>query len=141
MTEIKRIFLDTAPLIYFLNQDSPFHNSLIQIFNSLTDDGGKLITSAITCEEFLVYPYRINDQSAIKAFWTFINEGNINVLKIDTDIATEAAKIRAEYKHFKTMDALQLAAAICSGCDLFLTNDKQLRQFDKISCKTIEEWS
>ncbi len=38
------------------------------------------------------------------------------------------------------MDALQLAAACVLGCDLFLTNDKQLRQFKELRCITVEEW-
>ncbi len=38
------------------------------------------------------------------------------------------------------MDALQLAAAVTASCDVFLTNDKQLRQFDGVRCVTVEEW-
>ncbi len=46
-------------------------------------------------------------------------------------MAKKAAKIKADYKDFKTLDALHLACACVHGCDLFLTNDKQLRQFIK----------
>lgn len=112
-----------------------------EIFYEILNEEIQFVTSAVTVEEFLVFPYRNNDNSAIESFWTFINEGNINVLEIDNAVAVEAAKIRAEYRHIKTADALQLAAAICGGCDLFLTNDKQLKQFDKIQCTTVEEWS
>ena len=51
----------------------------------------------------------------------------------------KAAQIRAEYKAFKAMDALRLAVACITGCDLFLTNDKQLRRFGEIKCITVEE--
>lgn len=37
------------------------------------------------------------------------------------------------------MDALQLAVACLSGCDLFLSNDKQLKQFHEIPCVMIDE--
>lgn len=37
------------------------------------------------------------------------------------------------------MDALQLAVACQSKCDLFLTNDKQLKQFKEITCITVDE--
>lgn len=50
-----------------------------------------------------------------------------------------AAQIRAEYNGFKAMDALQLTAAVIMGCDFFLTNDKQLRQFKEIECRTVDE--
>lgn len=59
--------------------------------------------------------------------------------EINRDIAKKAAKIRAEYKMFKSMDALQLVAATLTGCDLFLTNDKQLKQFADIRCITVDE--
>ena len=37
------------------------------------------------------------------------------------------------------MDALQLAVVSLSHCDMFLTNNKQLRQFKEIKCITVEE--
>jgi len=48
--------------------------------------------------------------------------------------------LRAEYK-FKTMDSLQLAVASIEKCDMFLTNDKQLKQFREVHCSTVEEWN
>ena len=141
MDGFKKIFFDTSPLIYFLDENSIFKTKMNEIFYEILNGEIQFTTSAVTVEEFLVFPYRNNDYSAVESFWTFINEGNIDILQIDNAVAVEAAKIRAEYKHFKTMDALQLAAAICGGCDLFLTNDKQLKQFDKIKCVTVEEWS
>ena len=36
------------------------------------------------------------------------------------------------------MDALQLASACVYGCDVFLTNDKQLCQFTELRCVTLD---
>jgi len=141
MNDFRRIFFDTSLLIYFLDANSIFKPQMDKIFYELLNNSSQFITSTVTVEEFLVFPYRNEDNAAVKSFWTFINEGNINVLEIDVNIAVEAAKIRAEYRHIKTADALQIAAAICGGCDLFLTNDRQLKQFDKIKCMTVEDWS
>lgn len=65
----------------------------------------------------------------------------IEIKIIDKKIAEKAAKIRAEYKFFKTMDSLHLATACIVDSDLFLTNDKQLKQFKEIECITVEEFS
>ncbi|MCM1245321.1 MAG: PIN domain-containing protein [Roseburia sp.] len=54
-------------------------------------------------------------------------------------IAEEGAKIRGKYKKFKAMDALQIATAIVSGCDMFFTNDKQLRQEKELLCMTMDD--
>ncbi|MBQ9209809.1 MAG: PIN domain-containing protein [Oscillospiraceae bacterium] len=56
-------------------------------------------------------------------------------------MAETAARLRAEYSSFKAMDSLHLSAACHSGCDLFLTNDKQLTQIRSIECITIDEWN
>lgn len=37
------------------------------------------------------------------------------------------------------MDALQLASAIQNNCDVFLTNDKQLKQVQEISVLLVDE--
>ena len=59
---------------------------------------------------------------------------------IDISIAKKAAQIRARFKDFKAMDCLQLATACLQQCDLFLTNDKQLRQFDELKCMVIDDF-
>ena len=73
-------------------------------------------------------------------FFEFTDACGIDLISISVEIAKLAAKIRAEYKDFKAMDSLQLAVAVYTGCDLFLTNDKQLRQFKELKCLTVEEW-
>ena len=90
--------------------------------------------------EYMVYPYRTGNQEKINAFFDFTGDCGIPIQDIDIEIAKAAAAIRAEYKDFKAMDSIQLAVAVHSGCDLFLTNDNQLRQFRQLRCITIEEW-
>ncbi|MCM1283798.1 MAG: PIN domain-containing protein [Muribaculaceae bacterium] len=98
------------------------------------------ITSAITVTEYLTYPYSQNDSKMIGDFYAFLLGMDIEISSIDREIAEKAAEIRAGYHGFKAMDALQLATACITGCDLFLTNDKQLRQFKEIRCITVAEW-
>ena len=144
MTEFKKIFLDTSPVIYLLdkNVNESLKNKTQRVLSFLYDqtDDPKFLMSTITCEEYLVIPYRMNDKKAVDSLWYFISDINVIVQIIDMEIALKAAQIRAKYKFFKTMDAMQLATACIQGCDLFLTNDKQLTQFDEINCSTIAEW-
>lgn len=99
-----------------------------------------IVSSVITCSEYLVYPYRTDNQEKIDVFFEFTDACGIDLLSISVDIAKAAARIRADYPGFKAMDSLQLAVAIDAGCDVFLTNDKQLRQFRELRCVTVEEW-
>lgn len=61
-------------------------------------------------------------------------------MPITESVADRAARIRAKYTSFKGMDSLQLAVAVEDKCDTFLTNDKQLKQFDGIKVVTVEDW-
>ena len=72
-------------------------------------------------------------------FKRFIEYMKIEVVSIDEKTAERAAEIRGRFKQFKAMDALQIAAAAVSKCDLFFTNDKQLRQETELPCITIDD--
>ena len=88
----------------------------------------------------MVGPYRDNNVQLVNNFWTLRSETETTVVNIDRRIADNAAKMRANYRGFKGMDSLQIAAAMRCGCDFFVTNDKQLRQTEEIRCITLEEF-
>lgn len=136
----KKVFLDTAPLIYFLDNDPQFGLKMKEILESFLSENVQILSSVITCEEYLIIPYRTANQEKIEVFFDFTRDCGIELVPVDTIIAQKAAEIRAHYQHFKSMDALQLAVAVTRGCDAFLTNDKQLKQFSDLPCILVEEW-
>lgn len=142
MTDYKKVFVDTAPFIYFIEKDvnNPrYHDKVKNFFMGGYENNKEFVTSVITMEEYFVFPYRNNNHSYIDMFNRLVATINMEITEISQEIAKKAAQIRAEYKDFKAMDALQLAVACYEGCDLFLTNDKQLRQFKDIKCVTVDE--
>jgi predicted nucleic acid-binding protein len=142
MIDYNKVFIDTAPFIYFIEKDSnnpQYYEKVKSFFQKGYENNKGFITSVITMEEYFVFPYRNNIHSFIDMFNRLVDTMDIEIIDIDKRIAKKAAQIRAEYKGFKAMDALQLAVACLSGCDLFLTNDKQLRQFKEIKCVTVDE--
>ena len=140
MTGFERVFIDTAPFIYFLDENEAFGETARKIFEEVLNAEKTMISSVITCEEYLVYPYKTNNQDKVDAFFDFTSECGVELCPITEDVARRAAEIRAEYEAFKSMDALQLAVAEICGCDVFLTNDRQLRQYTGLKCITLEEW-
>ena len=140
MTEFNRIFLDTAPIIYY-TENKPVYFELMDSFFTryIYSD---YISSTITIAEYFPIPYRhANCDELITNFYKVANHIGITFLEITREIAMKSAQIRAKYKSFKSMDSLQLACAIVSGCDVFLTNDRQLRQITEIQCILLDEWS
>ena len=136
----KKVFLDTSPIIYILDNDVNFGQKTSKILSMLSKSNVQFVSSVITCAEYFVYPYRMNNIPLIETFWEMVKDNDMILYTISHFSAMKAAQIRAKYKHFKPMDSLQLAVACLQGCDLFLTNDKQLTQFDEIKCLTIEGW-
>ncbi len=140
MTDYEKVFIDTAPIIYFLDDNEFFGNAVKKIFEEIIFHEKAMISSVVTCEEYLVYPYKTNNNDKVDAFFEFTTECGIELCPITEEIARKAAEIRAEYDAFKGMDALQLAVAVTRGCDIFLTNDQQLCQFSDMRCIRVEDW-
>ena len=142
MTDYKKVFVDTAPFIYFIEKDDnnpQYYEKVKKFFKDGYDNDKKFVSSVVTMEEYFVFPYRNQEYSLIDMFNRLVETTDMEIVEINQEVAKKAAQIRAEYKGFKAMDALQLAVACLSACDLFLTNDKQLKQFKEVKCVTVED--
>jgi len=139
MTEYKRIYIDTAPYIYYLEKNPQYSNKVKEFFIISYNSGKEFVTSTITIEEYTIVPYREKNIRLLDDFDMLLEDTRTDIIDITKPIAKKAAEIRAYYNKFKAMDALQLAAAVISGCNVFLTNDKQLRQFTEIKVMTMED--
>lgn len=69
----------------------------------------------------------------------FLTDADISIVPLTKEIAKIAAQLRAKYSGLKSMDALRLASATQNKCDIFLTNDKQLKQVTEIECILVDE--
>ena len=121
------------------NYSALYMDSVKKFFEKCVKENIQVVTSAVTIEEYLVFPYSSGKMEFADNFKRFIEYMNIMVVDIDSNIAEQGAKIRGKYKNFKAMDALQIATAIVSGCDMFFTNDKQLRQEKELPCMTMDD--
>jgi len=139
MTEFKRVYLDTSPIIYYLENNALYRDKMKRFFEDCLNREIKLVTSVITVEEYLVFPYATGKMEFANNFRRFLKYLNIEVVGIDDTIAEQAAELRGRFKYFRAMDALQIAAAVVNGCDMFLTNDKQLRQETALPCMTMDD--
>ena len=141
MNKIKRVFLDTAPVIYYIQRNELYFNKVKEIFIAVRGAKIQLVSSDITTAEACVYPYRLGRLDWIRDFNSFIEDAPVEIIHTSDEIAHRTAQIRAQYPSFKTMDAIQIATALVGGCDGFLTNDKRLRQFGELPCLTIDDFT
>ena len=141
MRNLKKIFLDATPIIYFIQHNAIYFEKVAKIFSFFSEADLKIISSDIVTAESCVHAYRNNDVEVLNNFAGLLELLNVEILHTSEEIARKTAKIRAEYKSFETPDAFNLATAVIGGCDIFLTNDKRLRKFSEIEIITVEDFN
>jgi predicted nucleic acid-binding protein len=77
--------------------------------------------------EVLVVPIRAGNASLAARYETLLTRGRgLRLVDVDRVQLRTAAELRARHG-VRTPDALQLAAALTTGCAAFVTNDGRLR--------------
>jgi predicted nucleic acid-binding protein len=137
---VKIIFLDTAPIIYFI-ENHPQFSDIVEVFIEQLDQGNiQGIISPVTVAECLVNPLKNKDQKLQQDFVDFmLRQKSIRLKETDVNISIKAAQIKANY-NLKLPDALQVATAIIAGCDSFLTNDKKLSRISELQILVISDF-
>lgn len=125
----KTLFLDTNIFVYYFASHPQFGHQVRQIFEALSQDKFRAITSVITLTELLSLSGSDKEVDTLKNH--FLETPNLEIIDLNQEISIEAARIRREYK-FRTPDAIQLATAINSRAEVFVTNDKKLKKFKEI---------
>ena len=122
LQNITHIFLDTAPVIYYVEKNPQYFTVAEFVFDQIDDGSITAVTSPVTLAECLVVPYRLGTAKLQQDFLDLIVYGNNTVfVSIDREIGRQAAELRAVY-NITLPDALQIASALVTGCQGFLTN-------------------
>ena len=139
MTEyINKIFIDTAPFIYLIENNKNYAHLTKELLKELCIEN-QFITSVVTYAEFCVKPKMINDTILIEYFKNLLSEIGCEMKTINLAIAETTANLRAKYLFLKTPDALQLGTAIYHNCAKFITNDKKLLKITELEIILISE--
>lgn len=140
LIDSEKLFLDTAPVIYYVENNPNYYSLVNLVFNKI--DLGLLrgVTSPITLSECLVYPYKLGLSSLQQDFIDLIISGkNIEFIRIDEEIAKQASQLRAKY-NLALLDSLQLSVALISQCNVFLTNDIQLKRVNELKIVVLSDY-
>jgi len=139
LISVNRLYLDTAPIIYFVQSNSHYLLRMKVIFKMLEEGKFTLVTSPMLIAECLVAPCKNVSLQLQQAFTDLLTEGqNTELIALDLWCGKIAADLIARY-HLRLADALHLAAAICAGCDAFLTNDRKLRCVRELKVLMLQE--
>jgi predicted nucleic acid-binding protein len=118
--------LDTAPLIYFIEENSTYLERVCAFFTAMEQDEFQVISSTLILTEVLVHPLRTGNTALAQHYRDILfNQENLAIVSVSPAIAELAAQLRATY-NLRTPDAIQIAAAIQGNAAFFLTNDARL---------------
>ncbi|GMT49396.1 MAG: motility twitching protein PilT [bacterium] len=141
LQNINTIFIDTAPIIYYIEDHQDFAPLMTQIVNDFQSNALIAYSSVITLTEVLPKPIQKNQNELATKFSEFLKKGkNFNLIEISENIAERAGRLRGKYLNLKALDAIQLASAISLEVDAFLTNDKKLKQVNEIKVLLLKDY-
>ena len=134
-----RIMVDTAPIIYFIEENKRFKDITEGIFSRGPKSQLFLFSSVITLIEVLTYPLKKGNTEIARKYEDFlVHSQDFTLFQIDSIISKKAAELRARYG-IKTPDAIQLAVACENNGSLFITNDKELKKIEEIEILVLDD--
>ena len=139
ITPGQRIFIDTAPFIYFFEQHTDFGAVVTRLLDSIYDSDAEMISSLITYIEITTLPAKQGEHALVARYRSFFtNSERLWLQPIDLMVAEEAVRFRSKYG-LRTPDALQWAAATVANADIIVTNDSRWQRIHDIPVALINE--
>src|SRR3989338_2582930 len=137
LSSTNKISLDSNIILYYLHQDKNFGKQSFDLLAAIKNKN-KVISTLIYAESF-VYIFEQNDESLEKKQLRALEKiPKLQIVAPTKKICLLAAQLRAAYR-LKTPDAIHLATAIDSDCDIFITNDDNLKKVQEINVLTLAD--
>jgi predicted nucleic acid-binding protein len=136
---VNKVFLDTSPVIYYVEAVPAFAEVVRGIFTLIGKGQIQGVVSPVTLAECVTLPIRLGQVELRERFTDLLTATDgIVLVNIDATIAQQAAELRIRYG-LKLPDALQLAVGFCAGCEAFLTNDVALKRVTELQVLVLGE--
>lgn len=137
----KRVCIDTAPIIYFIEKHPKYIDLLHPVFAAIDAGNIDAITSTVTLLEVLVLPLRNDDKTLAKRYReVLLHSEGFTTYEMLHDVSELSAELRANYDKIKTPDAIQIATGILYGARVFLTNDPALEKVSEIKVMVLDDF-
>jgi predicted nucleic acid-binding protein len=141
LSQINTVFIDTAPIIYYIEAHPEYGPLAKEIVDAFQSGNINAFSSVITITEVLPKPIEGGDEKLARKFAEFLKRAkNLAMVEISESIAESAGRLRGLHPFLKTVDAIQIAASLDVGADAFITNDKKLKQIKEIKVLILEDY-
>jgi predicted nucleic acid-binding protein len=116
-----RLFVDTAPIIYVLEDRAPFAQRFAGLFDAAARGELQLVISPVTLAEVLVGPLQADQEALAQRYQRAL--AAFELVPLGAEVAVQAARLRVRYR-LKLPDAFQLACALAAGAQAMVTHDR-----------------
>lgn len=98
----------------------------------------QLVVSRLSFLECRVLPLKTKNSALLDCYNRFFRLPGLEIIELNVTVINIATELRANYPgSLRTPDAIQLACAITSGADQFLTGDKKLAAIQEIKVTVV----
>lgn len=133
MTLPASVAIDTNCFIYFFEGGSPRSEYLLrELFEPMMRGHRRGVASVLVLSELLAYPYQLGkDDRAHELRAAMVAMPGLVIRDVDADVADRSASLRSLLR-FRLPDAIQVATALETGANVFLTNDRELLRAEQV---------
>lgn len=117
------IHLDAGVLVGFLDERDAHHGAARVVVAESLDRVDTVAMAASALAECLVGPARRGDD-AVEVVHDLCRRIPVEIVHLDVEIATAAARLRARHSSLRLPDALVIATASVAGADQLVTTDR-----------------
>jgi len=123
---VSLIYWDSMLFIYWLEAHPQFGPAVETIHKKMTRRGDQLCTGVFTVGEVLTGPHKAGNPEEVRQLANYFNGGSVQILAFNFEAAERYAHIRAKHG-VSSADAIHLATASVAQVDLYITNDRKVR--------------
>jgi predicted nucleic acid-binding protein len=118
-----RLCLDTGLLMRGVEGLPEVRAAVVQVLRRTEHGpGGAVVASELARAECLVIPIREHNTARYQEFLSFFSESGIEMISVTAEILAMATAVRA-HQGLKMVDAIQVATAQITDCEVLLTTD------------------
>ena len=138
------VCLDSSAFIYFIDENPRYISKVEKIFSEISEGNILGVSSYLSLLEVLVKPIKEGARDVASQYKNFmLGSSSLKLYPLDDRVAEKAAELRARYygngMKIKTPDAIQIATGILNGADIFITNDKNLKNVKEIKVAVLDD--
>ncbi len=123
----KKVYFDTNIFIYLFEGCKTIMPQIKALQSLIEREETRIISSILVYAEMLPPVVKNGNQKVVQSLINFLRETEIfTLVPINFDVSVHAGILRGE-TGMKTPDAIHVATAMEEKCDVFFTNDKQIK--------------